>query len=105
MSDNKRALVNASVMLLGTSSGIFMAFCPDFHTVASAQFHAENAKPRNVRRTRWGECCAGVVVLGIGVAVAYAHDSIIPFAAAAILAFAFVSAYEYMMSHPATVAH
>ena len=102
--DNKQALVSASVMLLGTSSGIFMAFCPDFNTVASAQFHAENAKPRNVRRTRWGECCAGVVVLGLGLAVAYAHDSIVPFAASAILAFAFVGAYEYMMAHPATVA-
>lgn len=100
MSDTSRELVNATVLLLGTSSGIFMAFCPDFNTIASAQYHAENSKPRNVRRTRWGECCAGVAVLGLGVAVAYAHDSVIPFAAAALIAFVFVSGYEYMIRHP-----
>jgi hypothetical protein len=103
--NDKKALVSASVMLLGTSSGIFMAFCPDFNTMASAQFHAENAKPRNVKRARWGECCAGVIVLGLGMAMAYAHESIIPFAAAALIALVFVAGYEYMIAHPSVVAY
>lgn len=100
MADKDKDLINASVMLLGVSSGIFTAFCPSFHTLASAEFHADNAKPRNVRRVRWGECCAGVIVLGLGVAIAYAHDSVLPFAAAALLSLVFVGGYEYMIAHP-----
>lgn len=98
---DKRTIINSSILLLGMASGVFAGFCPSWFTVASPFFHEQGARNGNVKRIRWGETAATFIVLALGVAVADAHDSIVPFVAAVLISAIFVGGYEYMISHPA----
>lgn len=98
---DKQTTINSSILLLGMASGIFAGFCPSWFTVASPFFHAQDAKEGNVKRIRWGETAATFIVLALGLAVADAHKSTIPFVAAVLISIIFVGGYEYMIAHPA----
>jgi hypothetical protein len=98
---DKKTTINSSILLLGMASGIFAGFCPSWFTVASPFFHAQDAKAGNIKRIRWGEISATAIVLALGVAVSDAHNSPIPFIAAALISAIFVAGYEYMIAHPA----
>jgi hypothetical protein len=99
---DKSTTINTSILLLGMASGIFAGFCPSWFTVASPFFHEQDAKAGNIKRIRWGEAAATVIVLGVGLAVADAHNSVIPFYAAFAISAIFVGGYEYMIANPST---
>ena len=89
-------------LLVGEASGVFAGFCPSWFTVASPFFHEQAAKPGNVRRIRWGEIAATLIVMGTGWAIAEAESD--PFAlwASAAICAVFIAGYEYQIAHPAT---
>ena len=58
------------ILLIGEASGVFAGFCPSWFTVASPFFHEQEAKPGNVKRIRWGEAAATVIVAATGAAAA-----------------------------------
>jgi hypothetical protein len=90
------------ILLVGEASGVFAGFCPSWFTVASPFFHEQEAKAGNVRRIRWGEVAATVIVLATGGAVAYQQKDIFPIIAAAFISAIFITGYEYQIRHPST---
>lgn len=94
--------VNTSILLVGTASGIFAGFCPSWFTVASPFFHAQEARAGNVKRIRWGEAAATVIVIGMGIAVSREHRSPVPLLASIGICAVFVGGYEYMIANPST---
>jgi hypothetical protein len=99
---DNNARINTSILLVGTASGIFAGFCPSWFTVASPFFHAQEAKAGNVKRIRWGEIAASVIVIAMGAAVAKEHRSAMPLIAAVSISAIFVGGYEYMIANPST---
>jgi hypothetical protein len=97
---DKTSTINTSILLLGMASGVFAGFCPSWFTVASPFFHAQDAREGNIKRIRWGEASATVIVMVVGIAVSSAHKSAIPFVASAIISAIFVAGYEYMIANP-----
>lgn len=97
-----KAAVNTSILLVGTASGIFAGFCPSWFTVASPFFHEQNARAGNVKRIRWGEAAATVLVIGMGAAVARQHNTAFPLFASIAICGVFVGGYEYMIANPST---
>lgn len=91
------------VLLTGTASGVFAGFCPSWFTVSSPFFHEQDAKAGNVKRIRWGEIAATVIVLAMGVAASKVEKSSYPFWVAAVISGIFVGGYEYMIAHPSKV--
>lgn len=100
MSENNA--VNASILLVGTASGIFAGFCPSWFTVASPFFHAQEARKGNIQRIRWGEVAASAIVLTMGMVVSRSQRSSLPMMAALGICAVFIGGYEYMIAHPAT---
>lgn len=93
----------ASVSLIvGTAAGVFAGFCPSWFTVASPFFHAQNCREGNIKRIRWGEICASVIVIGMGAALAHLGESEGVFWASVAISIIFVAGYEYMIAHPAS---
>jgi hypothetical protein len=90
------------VLLIGEASGVFAGFCPSWFTVSSPFFHEQEAKQGNVKRIRWGEVAATVIVVGTGVAVAMRSDTNTAIYASIAISAVFVGGYEYMIAHPAT---
>lgn len=99
---SERDAVNTSILLVGTASGIFAGFCPSWFTVASPFFHEQNARKGNIKRIRWGETAATIIVIVMGATVARQHRSPMPLFAAIAISGIFVGGYEYMIANPAT---
>ena len=89
------------ILLVGEASGVFAGFCPSWFTVSSPFFHEQDAKQGNVKRIRWGEIAATLIVVSTGVAVSTPEDRSAIWASLAICA-VFIGGYEYMIAHPAT---
>ena len=94
--------VTILVLLIGEASGVFAGFCPSWFTVSSPFFHEQDAKAGTVKRIRWGEAAATLIVVGTGAAVASRSNNNTALWASVIIAAVFVSGYEYMIRHPAT---
>lgn len=90
------------ILLIGEASGVFAGFCPSWFTVASPFFHEQEAKPGNVKRIRWGEAAATIIVMATGAAVAYQQRDPFPILASALISVIFIAGYEYQIRHPAT---
>lgn len=90
------------ILLIGEASGVFAGFCPSWFTVSSPFFHEQEAKEGNVKRIRWGEAAATVIVLATGAAVAQRTGKALPFIAAAGICGVFVAGYEYMIANPSS---
>src|SRR5438309_992671 len=90
------------ILLVGEASGVFAGFCPSWFTVASPFFHEQDAKPGNVKRIRWGEAAATLIVLATGAAVTYQQGDWFPLAAALLITLIFIAGYEYQIRHPST---
>lgn len=90
------------ILLVGEASGVFAGFCPSWFTVASPFFHEQDARDGNIKRIRWGEAAATVIVLATGGAVAYQQKDLFPLIAAALISAVFIAGYEYQIRHPAT---
>jgi hypothetical protein len=90
------------ILLIGMASGVFAGFCPSWFTVASPFFHEQNAKDGNIKRIRWGEAAATVIVVATGFAVSNNTGRKEPLLAAVLISGIFVAGYEYMIAHPST---
>lgn len=89
-------------LIVGEASGVFAGFCPSWFTVSSPFFHDQEAKGGNVKRIRWGEIAATVIVVATGAAISYHTKSNIPLWVSIATCGVFVGGYEYMMQHPAS---
>ena len=90
------------ILLIGEASGVFAGFCPSWFTVASPFFHEQEAKPGNVKRIRWGEAAATVIVAATGAAVSYRTKTKLPTIAAVAICAIFIAGYEWQIAHPST---
>lgn len=90
------------ILLIGMASGVFAGFCPSWFTVASPFFHEQNAKDGNVKRIRWGEIAATLIVVATGWAVSNTTGRAAPLFASIGISAIFVGGYEYMIAHPST---
>jgi hypothetical protein len=90
------------ILLIGEASGVFAGFCPSWFTVSSPFFHEQDAKDGNVKRIRWGEIAATIIVVATGFAVSMRTTTKLPLYASIAICFVFVFGYEYMIRHPAT---
>src|SRR5579859_3123327 len=93
------------ILLIGEASGVFAGFCPSWFTVASPFFHEQEAKEGNVKRIRWGEAAATIIVMATGAAVAYQQRDPFPLMASALISAIFIAGYEYQIAHPSTEDH
>lgn len=94
--------VDVVILLVGMASGVFAGFCPSWFTVSSPFFHEQDARDGNVRRIRWGEAAATLIVVAMGWAVSNATGRGTPLMAAIGISAIFVGGYEYMIAHPAS---
>jgi hypothetical protein len=90
------------ILLVGEASGVFAGFCPSWFTVASPFFHEQDAKAGNIRRIRWGELAATLIVMATGAAVAHQQHDPFPILAALLISLIFIAGYEYQIAHPST---
>jgi hypothetical protein len=88
-------------LIIGEASGVFAGFCPSWFTVSSPFFHEQESKSGNIKRIRWGEVAATVIVVATGVALTASTKSPIPFWISVATCGVFVGGYEYMIAHPA----
>lgn len=100
MSTWNRDDVTVIILLVGEASGVFAGFCPSWFTVSSPFFHDQAAKEGNVKRIRWGEIAATLIVVTTGAAVAYRSKTNIALWASIAISGVFVGGYEYMIAHP-----
>lgn len=94
--------VTIIILLIGEASGVFAGFCPSWFTVSSPFFHEQDAKAGNVKRIRWGEAAATLIVAATGAAVSYRTGEPMPFFASLAICAVFIGGYEYMIAHPST---
>ena len=90
------------ILLIGMASGVFAGFCPSWFTVASPFFHDQEAKDGNIKRIRWGEIAASIIVIATGWAVANNTGHKEPLVASVLICAIFVGGYEYMIAHPSS---
>jgi hypothetical protein len=90
------------ILLVGEASGVFAGFCPSWFTVSSPFFHEQAAKEGNIKRIRWGEIAATLIVVTTGAAVSMRSRGNMPLYASLLISAIFVTGYEYMIKHPAT---
>lgn len=91
-----------SILIVGEASGVFAGFCPSWFTVSSPFFHDQEARSGNVKRIRWGEAAAAMIVLATGAAVTAQQDDKVPLIVSILITIVFIGGYEYMIAHPAT---
>lgn len=91
------------ILLIGEASGVFAGFCPSWFTVSSPFFHEQSAKEGNVKRIRWGEIGATLIVVATGLAVSLRTTTRMPFYASILICLIFVGGYEYMIAHPSSM--
>lgn len=90
------------ILLVGEASGVFAGFCPSWFTVSSPFFHEQDAKQGNVKRIRWGEAAATLIVIGTGLAVSMRSEGNLPLYASIAICAVFIGGYEYMIAHPSS---
>lgn len=90
------------ILLVGEASGVFAGFCPSWFTVSSPFFHEQEARDGNVKRIRWGEIAATLIVVATGAAVAYRSNTKLALWASLGICGVFIGGYEYMIAHPAS---
>jgi hypothetical protein len=88
-------------VIIGEASGVFAGFCPSWFTVSSPFFHDQEAKEGNIKRIRWGEAAATVIVVATGWAISAQIKSAVPFWVSVATCGVFIAGYEYMIAHPA----
>lgn len=94
--------ITIMILLIGEASGVFASFNPSWFTVSSPFFHSQEARDGNIKRIRWGEIAASVIVIGTGWAIWQRTGDIVPLIAAILISALFVGGYEYMIAHPAS---
>jgi hypothetical protein len=100
MADWNKDDITIIILLIGEASGVFAGFCPSWFTVSSPFFHEQDAKSGNIKRIRWGEAAATMIVVGTGFAVSSRSASDSALYASIMISAIFVFGYEYMIAHP-----
>jgi hypothetical protein len=90
-----------ATLLVGEASGVFAGFCPSWFTVSSPFFSEQGAKAGNVKRIRYGEAAATLIVVGTGWAISQVSGKVAMLYLSIAIAAVFVGGYEYWMAHPA----
>src|ERR1700757_5144349 len=90
------------ILLIGEASGVFAGFCPSWFTVSSPFFHEQASKEGNVKRIRWGEIAATLIVVATGAAVSMRSNNNLALYGSIGICGVFVTGYEYMTAHPAS---
>lgn len=94
--------ITIMILLIGEASGVFASFNPSWFTVSSPFFHSQEARDGNIKRIRWGETAASVIVIATGWAVYRRTGHVLPLYAAIAISALFVAGYEFMIAHPAS---
>jgi hypothetical protein len=94
--------VTIMILLIGEASGVFASFNPSWFTVSSPFFHSQECKEGNIKRIRWGEIAASIIVVATGAAVMYRTGQRLPLYAAVAISALFIAGYEFMIAHPAS---
>jgi hypothetical protein len=94
--------VTIMILLIGEASGVFASFNPSWFTVSSPFFHSQEAREGNIKRIRWGETAASLIVVATGWAVWKRTGHTFPLIAAIAISVLFVAGYEFMIAHPAS---
>lgn len=94
--------VTVIILLIGEASGVFAGFCPSWFTVSSPFFHEQDARDGNIKRIRWGEIAATLIVVATGAAVSYRSKTNLPLYASIAICGIFVAGYEYMIANPSS---
>jgi hypothetical protein len=94
--------VTIIILLVGEASGVFAGFCPSWFTVSSPFFHEQESKDGNIKRIRWGEIAATLIVVATGAAVSMRSNNNLALYASLGICGVFVAGYEYMIAHPAS---
>jgi hypothetical protein len=94
--------ITIMILLIGEASGVFASFNPSWFTVSSPFFHSQEARDGNIKRIRWGETAASLIVIATGWAIWKRTGHLIPLIAAILISALFVGGYEYMIAHPAS---
>jgi hypothetical protein len=89
------------VLLVGSASGVFAAFCPSWFTTSSDFFHEQDARAGNIRRMRYGEAAGTAIVVGMGAAISSKHHDPVPLVASIAISAIVVGGYEWCIAHPA----
>ena len=89
-------------LLVGEASGVFASFNPSWFTVSSSFFHSQEARDGNIKRIRWGETAATIIVVATGWAIWKATGNIQALIFSIVISAVFVFGYEYMIAHPAS---
>lgn len=89
------------ILLIGEASGVFAGFCPSWFTVSSPFFHEQEAFAGNVKRIRWGELAATMIVVATGAAVTLRTGQKLPLYGSIAICAIFTFGYEFMIRHPA----
>lgn len=89
-------------LLVGEASGVFASFNPSWFTVSSPFFHSQEARDGNIKRIRWGETAATIIVVATGWAIWKATGQVIALIFSILISAIFVAGYEYMIAHPAS---
>lgn len=89
-------------LIVGEASGVFAGFCPSWFTVSSPFFHEQDAKEGNIKRIRWGEAGATLIVVATGWAITYHTKSPLPLLVSLLTCGVFIGGYEYMIRHPSS---
>ena len=95
--------LSISILIVGEASGVFAGFCPSWFTVSSPFFHEQEARSGNIKRIRWGEAAASLIVLATGAAVSAQQHDKVPLIVSVLITLVFVAGYEYMIAHPASL--
>lgn len=102
MPDSRQSQADTVILLVGAAAGIFAGFCPSWFTVASPFFHEQNAREGNVKRIRWGEIAAAIIVIAMGAAISHQERNSIPLFASIGISAMFIGGYEYMIANPSS---
>lgn len=94
--------VTIMILLIGEASGVFAGVCPSWFTVASPFFHEQEARAGNIKRIRWGEAAATLIVVGTGAAAASRQNDRFLLWASIVIAVIFIAGYEYQIANPST---
>lgn len=94
--------ITIMILLIGEASGVFASFNPSWFTVSSPFFHEQEARDGNIKRIRWGEIAATLIVVATGAAVTVRTGQKLPLYAALAISALFVFGYEFMIAHPAS---
>ncbi len=95
------ATIGMTILVIGSSAGLYSSFCPSWFTVSSDFFNTKG-RTGNERRIREGETAATALSLLEGAGSAVIVKNPLPLIGAAIISVVMVAGYEWAMANPSS---